>query len=119
MIDKTKIEDFSIFKELNDAQLDEVCGILVERRYEKNETIFSEGDIGTSLFLLLEGEVEISQALTLNIDHSDTDNREKSLIRLNASVKTFFGEVGLIEQDGVRTATVRTTSSSLIARLSK
>ena len=28
MIDKTKIEDFSIFKELNDAQLDEVCGIL-------------------------------------------------------------------------------------------
>ena len=119
MIDKAKIEDFSIFKELNDAQLDEVCGILVERRYEKNETIFSEGDIGTSLFLLLDGEVEISQALTLNIDHSDIDNREKSLIRLNASVKTFFGEVGLIEKDGVRTATVRTTSSSLIARLSK
>ena len=95
------------------------AGYLVERRYEKNETIFSEGDIGTSLFLLLDGEVEISQALTLNIDHSDIDNREKSLIRLNASVKTFFGEVGLIEKDGVRTATVRTTSSSLIARLSK
>ena len=119
MIDKTKIEDFAIFKDLNAAQLDEVCEKLVERKYEKNEIIFSEGDVGTSLFLLLEGEVEITQALTLNISNSEIDNREKSLIRLDASIKTFFGEVGLIEKDGVRTATVRTTSNSLIARLSK
>ena len=119
MIDKTKIVDFAIFKGLNDAQLDKVCEKLVERSYEKNETIFSEGDVGTSLFLLLEGEVEITQALTLNLDNSEIDNREKSLIRLNANVKTFFGEVGLIEKDGVRTATVRTTSNSLITRLSK
>ena len=119
MIDKTKIADFAIFKGLNDAQLNEVCEKLVERSYEKNETIFSEGDVGTSLFLLLEGEVEITQALTLNLDNSEIDNREKSLIRLNANVKTFFGEVGLIEKDGVRTATVRTTSNSLITRLSK
>ena len=119
MIDKKKLEGFAIFKDLNDAQLAEVCKKLVERGYEENETIFSEGDIGTSLFLLLEGEVEITQALTLNIDHSEIDNREKSLIRLDASIKTFFGEVGLIEKDGVRTATVRTTLDSKIARLSK
>ena len=119
MIDKIKIKEFAIFKDLNAAQLDEVCEKLVEREYEKNETIFSEGDVGTSLFLLLEGEVEITQALTLNISNSEIDNREKSLIRLDSSIKTFFGEVGLIEKDGVRTATVRTTSNSLIARLSK
>ncbi len=119
MIDKNKIIDFAIFSNLNDAQLDEVCDKLVERRYDENETIFSEGDVGTSLFLLLEGEVEITQALTLNIDNSEIDNREKSLLRLDATVKTFFGEVGLIEKDGVRTATVRTISSALIARLSK
>jgi len=119
MIDKSKLEDFAIFKDLSDSQLEVVCEKLVERGYDENETIFSEGDVGTSLFLLLEGEVEITQALTLNIDNSEVDNREKSLIRLDASVKTFFGEVGLIEKDGVRTATVRTTLSSLIARLSK
>ena len=119
MIDKIKIKEFAIFKDLNAAQLDEVCEKLVEREYEKNETIFSEGDVGTSLFLLLEGEVEITQALTLNISNSEIDTREKSLIRLDSSIKTFFGEVGLIEKDGVRTATVRTTSNSLIARLSK
>ena len=119
MIDKIKIKEFAIFKDLNAAQLDEVCEKLVEREYEKNETIFSEGDVGTSLFLLLEGEVEITQALTLNISNSEIDNREKSLIRLDSSIKTFFGEVGVIEKDGVRTATVRTTSNSLIARLSK
>ena len=119
MIDKSKIIDFAILSNLNDTQLDEVCDKLVERRYDENETIFSEGDVGTSLFLLLEGEVEITQALTLNIDNSDIDKREKSLLRLDATVKTFFGEVGLIEKDGVRTATVRTISSALIARLSK
>ena len=119
MIDKEKIEGFKIFDNLTDEQLEDVCEKMVEREYKKNETIFSEGDVGTSLFLLLEGEVEISQALTLDLDHSEIDNREKSLVRLDSSVKTFFGEVGLIEEDGIRTATVRTTSSSLIARFSK
>ena len=119
MIDKNKLEGFIIFKDLSDSQLGEVCDKFVERSYNQDEIIFSEGDVGTSLFLLLEGEVEITQALTLDIDHSEVDNREKSLIRLNANSKTFFGEVGLIEEDGVRTATVKTTSKSLIARLSK
>ena len=119
MIDKNKLEGFIIFKDLSDSQLGEVCDKFVERSYNQDEIIFSEGDVGTSLFLLLEGEVEITQALTLDIDHSKVDNREKSLIRLNANSKTFFGEVGLIEEDGVRTATVKTTSKSLIARLSK
>ena len=116
---KEKILGFAIFNGLTDAQLDELCEKLVERRYEEGEVIFTEGDPGTSLFLLLEGEVEISQALTLDLVHSDNDTREKSLTRLNADSKTFFGEVGLIEDDGQRTATVKTTSSSLIARLSK
>lgn len=119
MIDKNKLEGFIIFKDLSDSQLGEVCDKFVERKYNQDEIIFSEGDVGTSLFLLLEGEVEITQALTLDIDHSEVDNREKSLIRLNADSKTLFGEVGLIEEDGVRTATVKTTSKSLIARLSK
>ena len=119
MIDKNKLDGFIIFKDLSDSQLGEVCDKFVERSYNQDEIIFSEGDVGTSLFLLLEGEVEITQALTLDIDHSEVDNREKSLIRLNANSKTFFGEVGLIEEDGVRTATVKTTSKSLIARLSK
>ena len=119
MIDKNKLEGFIIFKDLSDSQLGEVCDKFVERSYNQDEIIFSEGDVGTSLFLLLEGEVEITQALTLDIDHSKVDNREKSLIRLNANSKTFFWEVGLIEEDGVRTATVKTTSKSLIARLSK
>jgi len=119
MIDKNKLEGFKIFRGLNDEQLGEVCEKFVERSYNQDEIIFSEGDVGTSLFLLLEGEVEITQALTLDIDHSEIDNREKSLTRLEASSKTFFGEVGLIEADGVRTATVRTASKSLIARLSK
>ena len=119
MIDKNKLEGFIIFRDLSDTQLGEVCDKFVERSYGQDEIIFSEGDVGTSLFLLLDGEVEITQALTLDIDHSDVDNREKSLIRLNADSKTFFGEVGLIEADGVRTATVKTTSKSLIAHLSK
>ena len=119
MIDKNKLAGFIIFKDLSDSQLGEVCDKFVERSYNQDEIIFSEGDVGTSLFLLLEGEVEITQALTLDIDHSEVDNREKSLIRLNATSKTFFGEVGLIEEDGVRTSTVKTTSKSLIARLSK
>lgn len=119
MIDKKKLEGFTIFSDLNDTQLSEVCEKIVERSYNQDEIIFSEGDTGTSLFLLLEGEVEITQALTLDIDHSEIDNREKSLLRLDASSRTFFGEVGLIESDGVRTATVKTTSNSLIARLSK
>ena len=45
MIDKNKLEGFIIFKDLSDSQLGEVCDKFVERSYNQDEIIFSEGDV--------------------------------------------------------------------------
>jgi NADH dehydrogenase len=62
--------------------------------FEPNETIFREGDLGDSLYIVLDGEVEITRG------QSDV-----SLARLGRG--ECFGEMGLVRQMP-RSATVRT-----------
>src|SRR5512144_3104543 len=62
--------------------------------FEPNETIFREGDLGDSLYIILDGEVEITRG------QSDV-----SLARLGRG--ECFGEMGLVRQMP-RSATVRT-----------
>ena len=57
-----------------------------------------EGDDGDTIVLLLSGEVSITQALTLKNKKAVSDNREKVLIKLNANLHPFFGEISLFSK---------------------
>ena len=81
------------------------------------EIIMKEGDEGDTIVLLLSGEVSITQALTLKNKKAMDDNREKVLIRLDASSHPFFGEISLFNEVDKRTATISATSECDIAIL--
>ncbi|SVE43887.1 uncharacterized protein METZ01_LOCUS496741 [marine metagenome] len=81
------------------------------------EVIMKEGDDGDTIVLLLSGEVSITQALTLKNKKAVSDNREKVLIRLNANLHPFFGEISLFNEVDKRTATITATSECDIAIL--
>jgi len=77
----------------------------VLRRYKKHAMIISEGDVGTSLFILIEGAVRIYS--------QDEHGRE-----LNFGVmepRTIFGEMAL--EGGTRTASVESASPCLCAEV--
>lgn len=113
------LKDYEIFAGLTEDQIDRFCQVITPLRYNKGDVIIQEGDSGDSILILLEGKVEISQALTLKTDLSQTDTREKSLITLASDFRPFFGEMSLFSDDDKRSATVKAASSCGIAKIDK
>jgi len=113
------LENYEIFSGLTEEQIEQFCKVIIPIHFNKGDPIILEGDKGNSILILLEGEVEISQALTLKTDVSGTDTREKSLIALSSSVRPFFGEMSLFSDDDLRSATVKAATPCGIARVSK
>lgn len=113
------LKDFSIFKGLDESEIklfeDKISSVDVS---EGNSFII-EGDVGDSIFLLLEGEVEINQALTLSMNKSDADNREKTIIKLSSESKPLFGEMSLFIEGDQRTASVKALSDCKLAQIMK
>ena len=102
-----ELANFDLLKGLNSAERRIIRDKLKERSYSANKVVFHEGDPGGTLYFLLDGEVEISQALTLSMVNSKAyDNREKSIVRLTGAMSPVFGEVSLFSKEDIRTATV-------------
>lgn len=111
--------NFRVFSDLSEDQLDKFRKTAEIKEFKANSMIFDEGDVGDSLYLLLDGEVEINQALTLQLSKGDYDTREKSIIRLTSDFNSCFGEMSLLGSDDKRTAGVRAISDCKMAVIMK
>ncbi len=115
-----ELANFELLKGLDSNERRTIRDNLRERSYSANKVVFHEGDRGGTLFFLLEGEVEISQALTLNMgDTKAYDNREKSIIKLTGEMSPVFGEVSLFSKEDRRTATVTSLTDSRMGLLAE
>ena len=101
---------YRIFNNLNQEQIRRFENVIDHRNFASEEVIFAEGEVGDSLYLLMDGEVEINQALTLQLSKNDYDTREKSIINLSSKIHPVFGEMSLLGTDDKRTATVKAIS---------
>ena len=110
---------FPIFKNLDSKEIECFVKKIDINNYVSNEIIIKEGDNGNSILFLLDGEINISKALTLPTNkYKELDNREKELIKLNSKNDTIsIGEISLFNIDKKRTATVKAISNCKIARL--
>ncbi len=59
MVDREKLKSFKIFRDLNEREAELIAGIAREETYELGERIFAEKALATTLYLTLEGKVEI------------------------------------------------------------
>ncbi len=119
MIDTSFLKEMPIFAGLTNEELRSLSEYLVIETADSGEIIIKDGEKGDKMYLLLEGEVEISKRLTLKVSHGDFDERDKQLIRLNADSRAFFGEMALFEDESIRSATVSTTEASKLAAMNK
>ncbi|MFP4362917.1 MAG: cyclic nucleotide-binding domain-containing protein [Spirochaetia bacterium] len=108
----SKIKDIPIFKGLKDEAeslniLHNICKI---RSYNKDEVIIKEGDIGSEMFIVYSGSVEIRKRTRAGDDYT--------VAKLKAEQNVFFGELALIDDDK-RSATVIASSDSIFIVLSK
>lgn len=83
-----------IFAGFADEQLGSLVGTLRRRRYPRDAVIFSEGDPGLDLFLVVAGEVKISR----------TNQAGTELVLALLGPGAAFGELAVLEEGALRSA---------------
>ncbi len=118
-MDLAAFKDYSIFAGLDDTEIKLFIDISTLVNVKKGETFIVEGELGDSIFLLLNGEVEVNQALTLSMNKSETDNREKAITKLSSDYKLFFGEMSLFNEGDRRTASIKALTDCKLLKIGK
>lgn len=78
-----------LFKDLSLGELRLVQNIIHARNYNANEMVFKQGDVGVGMYIIIRGSVDI-----IYDDKHITTLKEGE----------FFGELALVEDHGIRTA---------------
>jgi CRP-like cAMP-binding protein len=118
-IDIKFLQQIPLFTGLSDEKLQKVRNIIVERSMNVGTSIIKEGEKGSEMFILLEGEVEISRLLLLKVAGQGMDQRDKSLTRLTANDYAFFGEMALFDEGSERSASVIAKTACTVAVISQ
>jgi CRP-like cAMP-binding protein len=102
---KNELQQTTIFKTLEPSELSTVTKHLQVRQFKKGERVFFEGDLGSALFVVLRGNVQISRI-----------SGAKKTIFADLGKGTFFGELALVH-DVPRTASAVVTEETLLVCL--
>jgi CRP-like cAMP-binding protein len=114
-----KLKNYKIFEDLSNENINLFVDVLEEVSVGKGENFISEGDAGDSVFLLLKGDVEVNQVLTLSVNKGEIDRREKALIKLSSDDHPQFGEMSMFSEGDRRTANVQAKSDCTLAKIHK
>jgi CRP-like cAMP-binding protein len=108
-----------LFQSLNDEQILELIEIMEPLTIKAGELITREGAGDDSLFILLNGEVEISKSLLMPLWNDDSLPQEKALTHLTERDYAFFGEMALFEEHPQRSASIRALKTCSLAAIGK
>ena len=92
-----------LFRAMTDEQLDKILAQCKKRHFESGDVVLSEGEEGDEMYIVHQGQVEISKAIHVQIPGRGEVSFEKQLVVLGEG--TYFGEVALLAKDN-RSATV-------------
>ena len=93
---KSVLKRVPLFSKIEDKELEKITEISHLKKYRKDEDIFSEGEVGDALYILVSGVVKIFR--------TSSDGRIKTLALLQKG--DFLGEMALLERE-IRSANVR------------
>ncbi len=91
-----------LFSELTLEQLSSIDRLMVTRHYVKGETVFRQGDVGSELFVVLEGEIRI---------HLDSNGREVTLARQGPN--SVLGEMAVFDEQPRSAGAEATTDTTV------
>lgn len=92
-----------IFKGLNDVEVKEVAEICYKREYKNGSIIFEENSMGSEMYILIEGKVDIQMSMGI-----ETDLATVHIIKAGE----IFGELSLVDR-GPRSATTKAVGDAV------
>ena len=95
------LKEIEIFSDLSPAELAAIATVTKELNYPEDRTVIKQNDVGDTVFLVVDGEVEVIK--------EKTDGDEMVIATIGEG--DAFGEMALLDSE-VRSATIRTTKSS-------
>src|SRR5579884_3962524 len=102
------LHGMDIFADLTEPELNKVARMLKEQKLAENELIFSQGDPGDALYIVLQGRVRIAT--------TDYLGRERVLAFYGPG--QFFGDMALLTGEG-RSATATASTEVRLLQLRK
>ena len=102
------VKGVRLFREFNEPELLALTGRLRERRMRKGQVLFREGDQGEEMFLVREGTILVSKAVTGRV--------EQVLARFGPG--DFFGEMSLFDRSP-RSATIQAETEAVLLALDR
>lgn len=94
-----------LFEMLSNQELEFVAELSRPRRYSAGQVVFEEGELGDSLYVIVNGEVEVLRR-----------DGERHRVLAVLSPPEFFGEMSLIDKE-YRSATVRARTDAELLHL--
>ena len=117
--DITLLRETEIFRDLNEAQIQKIMKISRKVAFPAGEVIMKEGDLGDTMYIILEGAVDVVKSLVMSdIDDEDAAGKNKVFTRLDAKDHAVFGEIALLEELK-RTATVKAVTDCVLYAIGK
>ncbi|MCS7230294.1 MAG: cyclic nucleotide-binding domain-containing protein [Candidatus Kryptonium sp.] len=116
--DKT-LRKIPLFNGLKEEHFELLKRIIHIKEFDEGDVVIREGETGEEIYILLDGEVEVSKSLVLKLPELNFGHREKSLIKLTSDTYPFFGEMVLFNDKAERTATVIATKRCKFAIIYK
>ncbi len=108
----------SLVTDLPDADLAEILSSGSFARFKSGEVIMREGENSDTMYLFLDGMVDVSKNLTLKIAGKGFGQAEKSMTRLKAGTAPVFGEMSMFG-DEPRSATITAANDCVLFQLSR
>ncbi len=93
---KNVLSKVPLFQGLKDRQLQRLADRMVERNYAAGDLIVKQGQGGEGFYVLISGKAEAAR---------ERSDGEKVVVN-NFGPTDFFGELALLDEDGVRTASI-------------
>ena len=109
------LKKVAILSDLTDKELEHILAISKIIEIPADDIIMTEGEVGSTMYFFVDGEVKVSKNLTLKIGKKGFGKAEKSMVKLKAEHVSFFGDMAMF-QDEPRSATI-TASSTLAQKL--
>ncbi|MCX7030452.1 MAG: cyclic nucleotide-binding domain-containing protein [Spirochaetes bacterium] len=112
------LKSVGLLADLTREELDLLWSTVRRVTMPRGTVIMREGDPGQTMFFFAEGEVEVTQRLTLKAGRYGFSQAEKSMVRLQAASVSFFGDMALFEREP-RSATITAAENCVLYEISR
>jgi len=112
------IKETFIFNNLDEQEAADILKITKEKKFPEGETIMQEGEEGDSMYIVADGDVEVSKTITMKAEEGNFTKGEKILKSFKAGDNVVFGEIAMIDREN-RSASVVTTTDCILLEIKR